>query len=102
MTEPRPLRVLAVDDHPVYLRGLVATLEAADGLELCATAASAAEAVESVTREQSDVVLLDLNIPDGQGVDVTRSLKGSGFAGALLRLTMYEGEVALRAALEAG
>ena len=102
MSEPHPLRVLAVDDHPVYLRGLVATLEDADGLELCATAASAAEAVASVTREQPDVVLLDLNLPDGHGVEVTRTLKEAGFAGAVLMLTMYEDEVALRAALEAG
>lgn len=103
MTEQaRTLRVLAVDDHPVYLRGLVATLEDAEDLELCATAASAAEAVEAVTREQPDVVLLDLNLPDGHGVEVTRTLRERGFAGAVLMLTMYEDEVALRAALEAG
>jgi DNA-binding NarL/FixJ family response regulator len=100
--QQRPLRVLAVDDHPVYLRGLVATLEDAAGVELCATAASAAEAVEAVTREQPDVVLLDLNLPDGHGVEVTRTLRERGFAGTVLMLTMYEDEVALRAALEAG
>ena len=103
MPEPgRRLRVLAVDDHPVYLRGLVATLEDAEDLELCATAASAAEAVEAATREQPDVVLLDLNLPDGHGVEVTRTLREQGFSGAVLMLTMYEDEVALRAALEAG
>jgi DNA-binding NarL/FixJ family response regulator len=97
-----PLRVLAVDDHPVYLRGVVATLKDAEGIELCGTAATAAEAVEAVTREQPDVVLLDLNLPDGHGVEVTRTLREQGFAGAVLMLTMYEDEVALRAALEAG
>jgi len=103
MPEPgRRLRVLAVDDHPVYLRGLVATLEDAEDLELCATAGSAAEAVEAATREQPDVVLLDLNLPDGHGVEVTRSLRRDGYAGAIVMLTMYEDEVALRAALEAG
>ena len=103
MPEPgRRLRVLAVDDHPVYLRGLVATLEDAEDLELCATAGSAAEAVEAATREQPDVVLLDLNLPDGHGVEVTRTLREQGFSGAVLMLTMYEDEVALRAALEAG
>ena len=103
MTEPvTPLRVLAVDDHPVYLRGLVATLEDADGIVLCGTAASAREALESVAREQPDVVLLDLNLPDGHGVEVTRALRGDGYAGAIVMLTMYEDEVALRAALEAG
>ncbi|NYD42292.1 response regulator [Nocardioides panaciterrulae] len=99
---PGPLRVLAVDDHPVYLRGLVATLEDAEGVELCGTAPTAAAAVEAVTRAQPDVVLLDLNLPDGNGVEVTRTLRGSGWAGAIVILTMYEDEVALRAALEAG
>src|SRR6187431_1853653 len=103
MTEPaQVLRVLAVDDHPVYLRGLVATLEDAEGIRLCGTAASAAESFEAVSREQPDVVLLDLNLPDGNGVEVTRALRASGYAGAVVMLTMYEDEGALRAALEAG
>ncbi|MBA2955298.1 response regulator [Nocardioides sp. MAH-18] len=96
------LRVLAVDDHPVYLRGLVATLEDAESIRLCGTAASAAEALEAITREQPDVVLLDLNLPDGNGVEVTRTLRARGYAGAIVMLTMYDDEVALRAALEAG
>jgi DNA-binding NarL/FixJ family response regulator len=102
MGDPAPLRVLAVDDHPVYLRGLVATLEDATGIRLCGTAATAGEALEAVTREQPDVILLDLNLPDGNGVEVTRALRARGFTGAVVMLTMYQDEVALRAALEAG
>jgi DNA-binding NarL/FixJ family response regulator len=97
-----PLRVLAVDDHPVYLRGLVATLEDAEDVELCGTAPTAAAAREAVARERPDVVLLDLNLPDGNGVEVTRELRADGWSGAVVILTMYEDEVALRAALEAG
>jgi DNA-binding NarL/FixJ family response regulator len=103
MAEEAPvLRVVAVDDHPVYLRGLVATLEDAESIHLCGTAATAAEALEAVSREQPDVVLLDLNLPDGNGVEVTRALRAAGYGGAVVMLTMYEDEVALRAALEAG
>jgi len=103
MAEQAPvLRVLAVDDHPVYLRGLVATLEDAASIHLCGTAATAAEALEIIPREQPDVVLLDLKLPDGHGVEVTRTLRASGYSGAVVMLTMYEDEVALRAALEAG
>jgi DNA-binding NarL/FixJ family response regulator len=100
--QAQQLRVIAVDDHPVYLRGLVATLEDAEGIRLCGTAASAGEALEAITREQPDVVLLDLNLPDGHGVEVTRELRARGFTGAIVMLTMYQDEVALRAALEAG
>src|SRR3954471_1167192 len=103
MAEQAPvLRVLAVDDHPVYLRGLVATLEDAASIHLCGTAATAAEALEIIPREQPDVVLLDLKLPDGHGVEVTRTLRASGYSGAVVMLTMYQDEVALRAALEAG
>lgn len=103
MSDQTPmLRVLAVDDHPVYLRGLVATLEDAASLCLCGTAATVAEALEAVAREQPDVVLMDLNLPDGNGVEATRALRTAGYSGAVIMLTMYEDEVALRAALEAG
>jgi DNA-binding NarL/FixJ family response regulator len=103
MSEPTPvLRVLAVDDHPVYLRGLIATLEDAAGIRLCGTAATAAEALEAIPREQPDVVLLDLNLPDGNGVEVTRALRAGGYSGAVVMLTMYEDDVALRATIEAG
>ena len=103
MSEQTPvLRVLAVDDHPVYLRGLVATLEDAVNIRLCGTAATAAEALEAVSREQPDVVLMDLNLPDGNGVELTGALRAGGYRGAVVMLTMYEDEVALRAALEAG
>jgi DNA-binding NarL/FixJ family response regulator len=103
MADPTPpLRVLAVDDHPVYLRGLIATLEDAPGILLCGTAATAAEALDAATREQPDVILLDLNLPDGHGVEVTRVLRARGCGAAIVMLTMYQDEVALRAALEAG
>ena len=103
MPERTPvLRVFAVDDHPVYLRGLVATLQDAASLRLCGTASTAADALDAIPREQPDVVLLDLNLPDGNGVEVTRALRAGGYSGAVVMLTMYEDEVALRAALEAG
>jgi DNA-binding NarL/FixJ family response regulator len=103
MSEQAPaLRVVAVDDHPVYLRGLIATLEDAEGIRLCGTAATAAEALETIPHHQPHVVLLDLNLPDGNGVEVTRALHAAGYGGAIVMLTMHEDEVALRAALAAG
>ncbi|MGI8456836.1 MAG: response regulator [Propionibacteriaceae bacterium] len=95
------LRVVAVDDHPVYLRGLVACLEDA-GVEIVGLATCGAEAVELVTDTEPDVVLLDLNLPDMSGVEVVRRLRTAGQCCAVLMLTMYEDERALRAAFEAG
>ncbi|WP_221767656.1 response regulator transcription factor [Nocardioides sp. LS1] len=98
----RPMRVVAVDDHPVFLRGIVSCLEDAPDVEVCGTATSAADALATVAATTPDVVLLDLNLGDGNGIGVTRSLRADGFPGAVLVLTMYEDELALRAAFEAG
>ena len=97
-----PLRVVAVDDHPVFLRGLVACLEDAVGVEIAGLASSGAEALERVAETEPDVLLLDLNLPDLSGVEVVRRLRADGHGCAVLMLTMYEDDRALRVAFEAG
>jgi DNA-binding NarL/FixJ family response regulator len=97
-----PLRVLAVDDHPVFLRGLVATFHDVADVLLCGTASTSAEALQAVHELHPDVVLLDLGLPDVDGIETARRLLAGGFAGALLILTMFEDETALVAAIEAG
>jgi DNA-binding NarL/FixJ family response regulator len=96
------LRVVAVDDHPVYLRGLVACLEDAAGVEVAGLATSGVEAVALVAGADPDVVLLDLNLPDMSGVEVVHRLRSAGHGCPVVMLTMYEDERALRAAFEAG
>jgi DNA-binding NarL/FixJ family response regulator len=96
------LRVVAVDDHPVYLRGLVACLEDAAGVKIAGLATSGTEAVKLVADADPDVVLLDLNLPDMSGVEVVRRLRSTGHECPVVMLTMYDDERALRAAFEAG
>ena len=67
-------RILLVDDHPMVLAGLRALLAPLPGLEVVATAATAAEAYVAVAAHQPDVVLLDINLPDQSGLDVCRRL----------------------------
>jgi DNA-binding NarL/FixJ family response regulator len=102
MCDRKGLRVLAVDDHPVFLRGLVATFEDAEDMYLVGTCGTAMACLEAVQEATPDVVLLDLNLPDLNGIQTTRELAARGFAGGVLILTMYEDEVALIAAVEAG
>ena len=71
--EPSTLRVVVVDDHPIWRDGVARDLEA-DGLVVCGTAGDVAQAVRVVTATRPDVVLLDLHLPDGSGVDVARAL----------------------------
>src|SRR5438067_2402564 len=68
-----PLRVLVVDDHPIWRDGVARDLEAA-GLVVCGTAGDVAQAVRVATATRPDVVLLDLHLPDGSGVEVARAL----------------------------
>jgi len=68
-----PLRVVVVDDHPIWRDGVARDLEAA-GLVVAGTAGEVAQAVRVATATRPDVVLLDLHLPDGSGVDVARGL----------------------------
>lgn len=68
-----PLRVVVVDDHPIWRDGVARDLEAA-GLVVAGTAGEVAQAVRVATATRPDVVLLDLHLPDGSGVDVARAL----------------------------
>lgn len=96
------LRVVAVDDHPVFLRGLVACLEDAPEVEIAGLATDGATALETIAETRPDVVLLDLHLPDLDGIEVVRRLRATGSTCPVLLLTMVEDERALRAALEAG
>ena len=69
------LRILVVDDHPIWRDGVARDLEGA-GFAVCGTAGDVAQAVRVATATRPDVVLLDLHLPDGSGVDVARALAG--------------------------
>jgi DNA-binding NarL/FixJ family response regulator len=96
------LRVVAVDDHPVLLRGLVACLEDAPDVEIAGLATDGESALAVIAETDPDVVLLDLNLPGLDGIGVLERLRSDGRNLPVLMLTMYEDERGLRAALDAG
>ncbi len=69
-----PVRLVIVDDSELVRVGLQTLLQGAPGVELCGAAANATEAVAVCRRERPDVVLLDIHLPDGNGIDVCRTL----------------------------
>lgn len=96
------IRVVVVDDHPVVRDGVVATLSAAPGLEVVGQAASGPEAVRLTAARDPDVVVIDLRMPGGGGVEAVREMRARGLRAAVLVLTTYDTDSETVAAIEAG
>jgi len=100
--QDRSLRVLLVDDHEVVRAGLRALLEAQDGIEVVGEVGTAADAVRQVGFNAPDVVVMDVRLPDGSGVEATRNIRDRFPDVAVLVLSSFADEEALMSAIEAG
>jgi DNA-binding NarL/FixJ family response regulator len=98
----RPVRVLLVDDHEIVRVGLRAILASHRGITVVGEAASAREAIAEAARLVPDVVLLDLRLPDGDGVEVCRTIRAAHPGCRVVMLTAYADEEALVASVLAG
>ncbi|MFE5340086.1 response regulator [Isoptericola sp. NPDC056578] len=94
-------RVVVVDDHPVFRHGLVSLLES-EGFDVVAGAAGAAEALSVIAALAPDVALLDLGLPDGDGLDVVRQVAATSPSIRIVVVTMYDDEGLVREAVAAG
>lgn len=98
----KTIRVMLVDDHQMVLAGLRALLHGRDGLEVVAEASSAVEAVSVATTVRPDVVLMDLRLPDGSGIDACREILSAEPGIRVLFLTSYAEEQARVSTMLAG
>jgi len=96
------VKVLLVDDHEVVRQGLRALLESRDGIDVVGEAGTAAEGVRRVGFDTPDVVVMDVRLPDGSGVDACRDIRSRFPDTQVLMLTSYADEEALVAAILAG
>jgi DNA-binding NarL/FixJ family response regulator len=96
------LRIVVVDDHAVVRRGVRALLESQTGWEVVAEATTGREAVEVVRRLQPDVVIMDLSLPELNGLDATRQILKESPRTEVLMLTMHHSEELVRDVLRAG
>lgn len=96
------INVLIADDHAVVRAGLRALISAEVDLRLVGEAVGGTEAVELVARHHPDVLLLDMSMPDLDGIAVTRKVKEIQPGLQVLILTVHEDEALLRTALKAG
>ncbi len=86
----RPIRVVVVDDHPVFRQGLCDVFKSADDIQVIAEGANGEEALRLVRALQPDVLLLDINLPGINGLQVTSRLKIDHSATAIILLTAYD------------
>jgi DNA-binding NarL/FixJ family response regulator len=96
------VRILIVDDHAVVRRGVRSLLETQPGWEIAGEATTGREAVDLAKRLQPDVVVMDLSLPELNGLDATRQILKESPRSEILVLTMHHSEELARDVLQAG
>jgi DNA-binding NarL/FixJ family response regulator len=96
------LRILLADDHSLVRRGVRSLLGAQAGWQVCGEAADGREALEKVNELQPDILILDLNMPELNGLEVTRRVHKILPKVEVLVLTVQDSEQVMRQVLEAG
>ena len=105
MTEsdaPQRWRLLVVDDHEVVRQGLVALLERREAFQVVAEAGTVAESIEQARRHQPDIVIMDVRLPDGSGIEACRAIRAEVPSARVVMLTSYPDEEAVLSAIVAG
>jgi DNA-binding NarL/FixJ family response regulator len=96
------IRILSVDDHPIVRDGIVRLIATQPDMQLIAEASDGQEAVEQFRKHQPDVTLMDLQMPNMNGIDAVGSIRGEFPEARIIVLTTYEGDVQVVRALKAG
>ncbi len=99
---PASHRLLVVDDHEVVRQGLVAMLDRRPGFEVVAEAGTVAEAIEAARRFRPDLVVMDVRLPDGSGIEACREIRAELPETRVVMLTSYPDEEAVFSAIVAG
>jgi two-component system NarL family response regulator len=102
MSQPNAIRVLVVDDHPVVRQGLVAMLEEAPDILVVGQAENGQEALAVFRQEQPDATLMDLRMPQMDGVAAITAICTEFPAARIIVLTTYEGDEDIYQGLRAG
>jgi DNA-binding NarL/FixJ family response regulator len=99
--QPR-IRILVVDDHPLLRDGVAALVEGQDDMELVAQAANGREGIEQFRTHTPDITLMDLQMPDKNGIEAITAIRQVAPEARIIVLTTYSGDVQVLRALEAG
>ena len=102
MNPPEPQTILIVDDHPLFRKGVIQLIQAAPEFQLVGEAPSGKEGIALAHRLQPDMILLDLNMKDMNGIEVLKTLKDEGLDARIIMLTVSDHADDLMAALQTG
>lgn len=101
-SEMEAVRILIVDDHDVVRLGLKSLIDGRGRFRVVGEAASAAEAIDEATKCAPDVVIMDIRLPDGSGIEACREIRAQKPATKVLMLTSYADDEAIFASIIAG
>jgi DNA-binding NarL/FixJ family response regulator len=102
MSHTEPIRILSVDDHPVFREGLGTIITSQQDMVLVAQAANAVEAVTEFRRHRPDITLMDLRLPGTNGTDTLIAIRGEFPRARIIMLTTSDSDGEIQQAMRAG
>ena len=102
MTNDAPIRVFSVDDHPLFREGIAAIINSQSDMFVAGAATNGNEAIERFRDVKPDVMLLDLQLPDLNGIEVLIAIRNEFPDARIIILTTFEKDVEIQRALKAG
>jgi DNA-binding NarL/FixJ family response regulator len=101
-SDPSPIRILSVDDHPLIRQGIAGLVAAQADMNLIAEAANGREAIQQFRQHRPDITLMDIQMPEMNGLDAIIAIRGEFPEARIIVLTTYAGDVQALRALKAG
>jgi DNA-binding NarL/FixJ family response regulator len=102
MSETAPIRILCVDDHPIFRQGIATVIAHQQDMEMLAMASTARDAIAQFEAHRPDVTLMDLRLPDESGTAAMAAIRRTFPNARIIMLTTSEGDVEIQRALAAG
>jgi len=102
MSVPSPIRILSVDDHPILRQGVAALVSGQGDMTVVAEASNGREAIQQFRAHQPDITLMDLQMPEMNGLDAMIAIRGEFPEARIIVLTTYVGDVQVLRALKVG
>jgi DNA-binding NarL/FixJ family response regulator len=102
MVQAKPIRILSVEDHPVFRQGLAAIVSAERDMLLVGQASNAVDAVAEFRRHRPDITLMDVRLPGTDGTDALIAIRGEFPQARIIMLTTSDGDGDIRRAMRAG